>query len=120
MVKEADMNALRFLLVHSDAQHADRISSLLAGVNHTVLPVPNLTEGAEALLIERFDAALVEATLPMAELSKFTAALRQMEENRGLKRIPVVSVSAESAPDIPSDRENPAWDTCLLEPLDPI
>ena len=120
MGKEADMNALRFLVIHRDPEHADRICFQLAGANHTVLAAPNLAEGAEALLIQRFDAALLDATWPPAEVAEFTAILRQVEQNQGLKRIPVVSVWPQGAPFTPSETESLAWDTRLEEPLDPV
>jgi two-component system sensor histidine kinase/response regulator len=113
------MTALRFLLVHGDPQGAGRISSLLADARHTVLAAPNLAEAIEALYIERFDAIVLDAGLPAVEVSEFTAILRQVEERQCLARIPVVSVSSETARNTPQERENPAFDECLQEPLDP-
>jgi HPt (histidine-containing phosphotransfer) domain-containing protein len=114
------MTALRFLLIHGDSHGSGRISSLLTDAHHIVLAVPTLAEAAEALYIERFDAIVLDAALPLAEVAEFASSLRRVEENQGLARIPVVSVSAETAPGVSSSgRENPAWDECLHEPLDP-
>jgi HPt (histidine-containing phosphotransfer) domain-containing protein/CheY-like chemotaxis protein len=116
-MSKADMHALRFLLIHGDAQGASRISSLLAAAQHTVIVAPNIAEAIEALYIERFDAIVLDAALPPAEVAEFAANLRRIEERQGLARIPVVSVSAESAVDTYAG-QNAAWDECLREPLD--
>ena len=118
-VNKADMNALRFLLVHGDSQGSGRISSSLTDAHHTVLAAPNLAEAVEALYVERFDAIVLDAALPLAEVNQFTSSLRRVEESQGLARIPVVSVFSETATDASPGRENSAWDECLHEPLDP-
>jgi two-component system, sensor histidine kinase and response regulator len=118
-VNKADMNALRFLLVHGDSHGSGRIASLLTDAHHMVLAAPNLAEAAEALYIERFDAVVVDASLPRDEVAQFTSSLRRVEESHGLARIPVVSVSSESATDVLPGQANPTWDECLHEPLDP-
>ena len=116
-MSKADMHALRFLLIHGDAQGAGRISSLLAAAQHTVIVTPNIAEAIEALYIERFDAIVLDAALPPADVAEFAASLRRIEERQGLARIPVVSVSAESAANTHAG-QNAAWDECLREPLD--
>ncbi len=116
-MSKADMYALRFLLIHGDAQGAGRISSLLAAAQHTVIVTPNIAEAIEALYIERFDAIVLDAALPPADVAEFAASLRRIEERQGLARIPVVSVSAESAANTHAG-QNAAWDECLREPLD--
>jgi HPt (histidine-containing phosphotransfer) domain-containing protein/CheY-like chemotaxis protein len=113
------MSALRFLLVHGDSQGCGRIASLLTDAHHTVLAAPNLAEAREALYIERFDAVVLDAALPLAEVAEFASNLRQVEESQGLARIPVVSVSSEIVTNASLGRQNPAWDECLHEPLDP-
>ena len=113
------MTALRFLLVHGDSHGSGRISSLLTDAHHTVLAAPTLAEAAEALCIERFDAVVLDAALPLAEVAEFASSLRRVEERQGFARIPVVSVSAETATEALPGRENPVWDECLQEPLDP-
>ncbi len=113
------MNALRFLLVHGDSRGSGRISALLTDARHTVLAAPNLAEAAEALYVERFDAVVLDAALPLAEVAEFASSLRRVEESQGLARIPVVSVSSETAVAASPVRVNPAWDECLHEPLDP-
>ncbi|HEY3456300.1 MAG TPA: Hpt domain-containing protein [Bryobacteraceae bacterium] len=112
------MHALRFLLIHGDAQGASRISSLLAAAQHTVIVTPNIVEAIEALYIERFDAIVLDAALPPSEVAEFAANLRRIEERQGLARIPVVSISAESGADMHAGQENAVWDECLREPLD--
>jgi two-component system, sensor histidine kinase and response regulator len=113
------MNALRFLLVHGDSHGSGRIASLLMDAHHTVLAAPTLAEAAEALCIERFDAIILDAALPRAEVAEFASGLRRVEESQGLARIPVVSVSSGIAVNASPDQESPAWDECLCEPLDP-
>lgn len=113
------MTALRFLLVHGDSHGSGRISSLLTNAHHVVLAAPTLAAATEALSIERFDAVVLDAALPLAEVAEFASSLRRVEGRQGLARIPVVSVSAESVTDALPGRENPVWDECLYEPLDP-
>ena len=112
------MHALRFLLIHGNSQGASRISSLLADAQHTAIVTPNFAEAIEALYIERFDAIVLDTALPPDEVAEFTANLRRIEERQGLARIPVVSISAESAADAHPGQGNGAWDECLREPLD--
>lgn len=113
------MNALRFLLIHGDSQCAGRICSLLMGAQHTVLAAPNLAEATEALYVERFDAVVLDARLPLPDVAAFATNLRRVEESQGLARIPVVSVSPETAASASPAGKNPACDECLCEPLDP-
>jgi HPt (histidine-containing phosphotransfer) domain-containing protein/CheY-like chemotaxis protein len=112
------MHALRFLLIHGNSQGAGRISSLLADAQHTAIVAPNFAEAIEALYIERFDAIVLDAALPSPEVVEFAANLRRIEERQSRARIPVVSVSAESAADAHAGQQNAAWDECLREPLD--
>jgi two-component system, sensor histidine kinase and response regulator len=118
-VNKADMNALRFLLVHGDPHGAGRISSLLSAARHIVVATPNLAEATEALYVERFDAVVLDAALPLAEVGEFAASLRRIEERQGLARIPVLSISPETAASPSVALENGICDECLREPLDP-
>ena len=68
------MNSLRFLLVHTDAQKTESISTVLASANHTVLPTTGLDEAGEALYVERFDAVLLGCPFPALSLGEFTAS----------------------------------------------
>jgi DNA-binding response OmpR family regulator len=97
-VNKADMNALRFLLVHGDPHGAGRISSLLSAARHIVVAAPNLAEATEALYVERFDAVVLDAALPQAEVGEFAASLRRIEERqpRRILRSRSKTVSATS------------------------
>jgi HPt (histidine-containing phosphotransfer) domain-containing protein/CheY-like chemotaxis protein len=118
-MSKTDIHALRFLLIHGDPEGADRLASLLATAHHVVVATPNLAEATEALCIERFDAIVLDAALPLAEVAEFSAGLRRIEERQGLARIPVVSISSETAVNSSLERDRAAWDAWLQEPLDP-
>ena len=103
------MSSLHFLLVHSDPRQSDRIASMLASVNHTVLQTTRLEEAGDALFVERFDAVLLGS--PVSCLAEFTAKLREVEQRqRSFARIPLLSFVAPSS--------SPECDGYLEEPLD--
>jgi HPt (histidine-containing phosphotransfer) domain-containing protein len=83
------MTSLRFLLVHSDPRQSDRITSLLASVNHTVLQTAQLDEAGDALFVERFDAVLLGSPVSAAGLAEFSSKLREVEQSQ---HIPIVSL----------------------------
>jgi HPt (histidine-containing phosphotransfer) domain-containing protein/CheY-like chemotaxis protein len=92
----ATVGHLRVLLIENDPGRSERITSLLEGAQHAVLPLSGLEEAVEALEIQRFDAVLIPSGAPDRELQAFTAKLRQLEQSgRSDTRIPVLSVSAE-------------------------
>jgi two-component system sensor histidine kinase/response regulator len=91
----ANMDSLRFLLVHSDATQSERISSVLEDAHHTVLPTPSLDEAAEALSLQRFDAVLLGASFTNGTVAAFKAKLRQVEQSqRSFSCIPILSAVA--------------------------
>lgn len=103
------MSSLHFLLVHSDPSQSDRIASMLASVNHTVLQTTRLEEAGDALFVERFDAVLLGSPVP--GLAEFAAKLREVEQRqRSFARIPLLSFVAPSS--------SPECDGYLEEPLD--
>ncbi len=119
-MSKTDIHALRFLLIHGDPGGADRLASLLAAAHHVVVATPNLAEATEALCIERFDAIVLDAAaLPLAEVAEFAAGLRRIEERQGLARIPMISISSETAVNSSVEPDHAAWDAWLQEPLDP-
>jgi HPt (histidine-containing phosphotransfer) domain-containing protein/CheY-like chemotaxis protein len=110
------MSSLHFLLVHSDPRQSDRIASILASVNHTVLQTTRLEEAGDALFVERFDAVLLGS--PVSGLAEFTARLRKVELNqRSFARIPIFSFVAQSSADA-RPAQSPECDGYLEEPLD--
>jgi two-component system sensor histidine kinase/response regulator len=96
----ANVDTLRVLLIENNPGESQRISLLLEGAHHAVLPLHDLKEAAEALEIQKFDAVLVPSDAPDKELKPFTAKLRQLEQNqRSAVRTPILSVS----PEVPID-----------------
>jgi two-component system, sensor histidine kinase and response regulator len=90
------MNPLRVLLVDGDRDELERISSALAGANHTVLPAAGFKEASEALYVERFDAVLLARPVPDAGLAEFTAKLRELDRSqRNSVRTPVLSIGGQ-------------------------
>jgi HPt (histidine-containing phosphotransfer) domain-containing protein len=109
------MNSLRFLLVHSNLQQAERIAAVLAGANHTVLPAAGLDEASDALGIEQFDAVLLESEFTSRGLTEFSAKLRGMEESRRLStRVPIIAIDA-----VNGSSEEAGFDAVMPQPIDP-
>jgi HPt (histidine-containing phosphotransfer) domain-containing protein len=72
-----------------------------------------LEEAADALLIEKFDAVLVESDFTRQGLADFSAKLRTISsENRFSTRVPVIVL--DSAGDL-----DPCCDAVMPEPIDP-
>lgn len=93
------MSALRVLLIGCETAESERICSVLEQAQHAVLPVPNLDEAAEALLIQKFDAVLITPAVPKSGVSDFTANLRQVEKSgRNQTRTPVLSIGESASP----------------------
>lgn len=76
------MSKLRVLVVHNDAAELDRIANLLEKGSHAVLPLEKMTEAAEALELQRFDAVVLPENTPTEELAAFATTLRQLETDR--------------------------------------
>ncbi len=107
------MNSLRFLLVHKETQRAASITGVLSKANHSVVRTAGLEEAADALLIEKFDAVLVESDFTRQGLADFSAKLRTISsENRFSTRVPVIVL--DSAGDL-----DPCCDAVMPEPIDP-
>jgi len=89
------MNHLRVLLIDGDRQQSERISSLLAEANHTVLPADGLEEATEALSLQKFDAVLLGSPLPSDGLAAFAAKVRSFETGpRASNHVPILSLSS--------------------------
>lgn len=85
------MSSFRVLLIEENHEDAERISSVLAQANHTVLPAHGFAEASEALQVQRFDAILM-GTLGPESIAEFTAKLRQVErKHRSSSRTAVLS-----------------------------
>jgi two-component system, sensor histidine kinase and response regulator len=117
------MDSLRFLLVHADATQSERISSVLEGAHHTVLPTPSLDEATEALYLQRFDAILLGAPFTKGKVAAFKAKLREVEQSqRSSACIPILAASAKTvlepqANEAAAPNENPC-DGYFEDPLD--
>jgi HPt (histidine-containing phosphotransfer) domain-containing protein len=90
------MNTLRVLIVNSDLQEAERLAERLTDAQHTALPASGLEEATEALLVQKFDAVLLDSALPSDSVSDFTAKLRKLEgSQRAATPAPVLSLSSQ-------------------------
>ncbi len=72
-------SSLRILLVEGDERQADQLLSLLDGSGHSAIPVPDLSEAAEALSIQRFDLILLGSGQSLEDSASFVAKLRNLE-----------------------------------------
>ena len=102
------MNTLRLLLVDSDAEQSQRVTSILNAGSHTVLPTSGLDEASEALLSQKFDAVVVGGAVRPDELSEFKAILRKIDDAQAAPvRTPVLSFCSQLGPP-GSNRSNDA------------
>jgi len=89
------MNTLRILVVNSDSGEAERLAGRLTDARHTALRASGLQEASEALLVQKFDAVLLDAALPSDSVADFTAKLRKLERSqRAATPAPVLSLSS--------------------------
>ena len=92
------MASLRVLLVERDPTECERISDLLESAQHDVLPLNRLSEAAEALDLQRFDAVLVPSDCGEDELAALAQKLRQLESSSRLDgHVPIVARGAAAA-----------------------
>lgn len=105
------MSILRVLLVDADCDESARVVTLLSGANHSVLGAGDLTEAAEALELQKFDAVLLGASVPSTAVPAFAASIRDLEQRRFGQRIPLFSIS-------PSIGQEQGWSPSAEPPLD--
>ena len=76
------LEALRILLVGSSkrTQHA---AVELSRLGHSVLEAPDVADATHALMVQRFDAVVLSTGLPAADVSEFTAAVRELDQLSG-------------------------------------
>lgn len=115
------MDSLRVLFVDRDSPESEEICSVLMEASHLVLPAGSLDEACEALFVQRFDAVLLGASLPLNGLPEFSEKLRQVERNqRSSSRIPILSLSSPSAGAAPDPASVPLVDGYLPDPFEPV
>jgi HPt (histidine-containing phosphotransfer) domain-containing protein/CheY-like chemotaxis protein len=73
--------SLKVLVVEDDPHRAEHISTVLEDADHDVFPLTRFDEATEALSLQRFDAVVVSATAPDADLEEFAAKLRSLESS---------------------------------------
>lgn len=106
------MDALRVLLIEKNSEESERISSLLAGANHDVVPASGFEDASEALRIQKFDAVLVGSWAAPDGVAEFATNLRALERNqRNAGRTAVLSCS----PQLP---QGSAWSRAVDAPID--
>jgi HPt (histidine-containing phosphotransfer) domain-containing protein len=99
--------------VHKGEQRAATITGVLADANHSVLRAAGLEEAVDALLIEKFDAVLVESHFTRKGLAEFSAKLRTISnQNRFSTRVPVIVLDSDEGLDY-------CCDAVMPEPIDP-
>jgi HPt (histidine-containing phosphotransfer) domain-containing protein/CheY-like chemotaxis protein len=88
------MSKLRVLVVHSDTAELDRLSNLLEKGSHAVLPLETITDAAEALGLQRFDAVLLAEDTPADDLARFASNIRRiLNDARGETRPAILTWS---------------------------
>ncbi|MBV8550889.1 MAG: Hpt domain-containing protein [Acidobacteriaceae bacterium] len=80
------MTNFRVLFIEREPEAAERISALLSRANHTVFATSSLQEAFEALGLEKFDAVLLGASVPLPERESFATGLRHLERRQAVNR----------------------------------
>ncbi len=89
---------LRILLVDEDERCAGRLQACLESAPHLIVPVSNLEEAAEALLIQKFEVIMIGSGQPTEQLSTFVTRLRTLEAQQTAgPQIAVISCTSELA-----------------------
>jgi two-component system, sensor histidine kinase and response regulator len=112
------VDTLRILIV-GGPEHLDQITSALTEAGHKILPVCGLNEASEALLIQRFDAVLLGAGIPAADIPAFTATLKDLDRRSGSESKTAVLSVVPGPPGAGSEPARGGIDGVVPETIDP-
>ena len=110
---------LRILLAEDHPVNRRLAVRLLERSGHTVVAVENGEEALAAAAREAFDVVLMDVQMPVMDGLTATAALRARERDTGVRRIPVVALTAHA---MAGDRErclDAGMDAYVTKPLQP-
>lgn len=111
------MDTLRVLLV-GNPERLQAVTAALSAGGHEVLPVDNVAEACEALLIQRFDAVLM-SEVPSAQVLSLSSQIRDIERRTGAStHTAVLSVISDAAGQGPAPKDA-AVDGYVNESVDP-
>jgi CheY-like chemotaxis protein len=88
---------LRVLLVEDNAVNRLLTTRQMARLGHTLHAVTTGAEGVQAALADRYDVILMDRHLPDLDGIEATEAIRAAETELGLRRTPIVAVTADAA-----------------------
>ncbi len=93
--KGARVMNLRVLLV-GDSPCCEEVSSSLLAADYAVLAASNVNEASEAISLQKFDAVLLDDSIPENSVAEFTAQLRRMEKLQARSsRTPIFCLSSD-------------------------
>ena len=91
---EAATAHARILLVEDNPVNQKVACALLGRRGHEVTVAHHGAEGVERFKQERFDLVLMDVQMPVMNGFDATAAIRRHESERGLRRTPIVAMTA--------------------------
>ncbi|MGH9141215.1 MAG: response regulator, partial [Vicinamibacterales bacterium] len=116
---ELPVRRLEILLAEDNAINQRLAASLLGRRGHTVTIASNGREALTALVGRTFDVVLMDVQMPEMGGFEATAAIRALEIEHRLKRLPIIAMTAHA---MKGDRERclaAGMDEYLTKPLDP-
>lgn len=93
---------LRVLVVEDNRLNQELVVGYLADSEYQVTLANDGREGVEKFEHERFDVVLMDWQMPEMDGLEATRRIREFERNRGLRRTPIIAITAHAAA---SDRE---------------
>lgn len=109
--------SLRLLVAEDNTVNQHLIRRLLERAGHIPIVADNGRIAVDILATQPFDAILMDVQMPEMDGVEATAAIRALEAESGLRRIPIIGLTAHS---LKGDRDrflSAGMDECLAKPL---
>ena len=115
-VKGVPASGLRILIAEDNAMNQDVMRTMLRDFGHEVVTVSNGFEAVEAMLKGRFDAVLMDITMPGLDGLGATEQIRNADGQ--IRRVPIVACSAHVGADVQDRYRRAGIDDFLSKPVD--
>ncbi|NLS92541.1 MAG: PAS domain S-box protein [Planctomycetaceae bacterium] len=116
-LRHAALMELRVLVAEDTPANQQVVKSVLSRRGHRVTVVGDGAEAVSALDRQEFDVVLMDVTMPVLDGLEATRAIREREKG-GLRRVPIVGLTAHAMHGIREDCAAAGMDACLVKPFD--